>query len=342
MQAITLFDPGSSVFYSIYFSSTWGTATLSNTLTIQGSVGSSRTSNTIAGTIDFTGDNLQPVNGVSTWGFSGATFNIDKSGSKVYLIDSNGRLANLTVAAGSVFDLNGYNFTVQGGFTNNGTLQLQGGEGGTAPTINDGSTIEYTATTGSRNIKDWSYKDLKINSSTGAAVYTVPALADSDIAGDLTVVSGELDVSDQPLSIDGSLTITGGTLRTGTAVVTVGDGTGTDLATVSGGEFIIESDDIAGGDLVINATWSNTGGTIEYADDYNAGMFNTTLAPYYGLKLNSALETFTPTATLDLGGVLTIAAGTLDMNANNKSSLRCRRRHDHRRLDQVRRRHQHF
>ena len=97
------------------------------------------------------------------------TFELAKTGgSKVKLTnsihDNGGIQQGLTIPAGQIFDLNGFDLEIGTAFSNSGTLILKGDElvTTTQPTNNTGSWVKYTATTGSRSIKDWGYKNIEI------------------------------------------------------------------------------------------------------------------------------------------------------------------------------------
>src|SRR3989338_6782566 len=118
-------------------------------------------------------------------------------------------LGGLTIQEGVILDLSGKTLTVNGGFSNNGTIKLNGNEDISAPTNGDGSMVEYIDQTTGRNVKDWTYHDLKISAGAGVT-YTM--ISSETLGGDLTVSSGTLDISTQTLEVTGTLTINGGTL----------------------------------------------------------------------------------------------------------------------------------
>ena len=120
-----------------------------------------------------------------------------------------------TINSGSTLNLAGYTFASASGFTNNGTFQFTGDETTTAPTLGAGSTVVYTATTSSRAIKAWSYKNLTINGSGGT--FTLPSAATA--TGNFTILAGTFDVtsSNYALNIGGNFSNSGTfTQRAGT------------------------------------------------------------------------------------------------------------------------------
>ena len=132
----------------------------------------------------------------------------------------------ITIEEG-VFDLNGNTLSVNGTsgtlpVQDGGTLQLQGGETLTAnasnPSFATGATVKYTGTVGPYTLKDYTYQHLTISGS-GA---TFNMGVNEVLGGNLTVTAGTLDVNDLTLAVNGNTTINGGTLKTGTNIVTLG------------------------------------------------------------------------------------------------------------------------
>lgn len=158
------------------------------------------------------------------------TFTINKPSGSVTLgsnlvLNSSGQ--DLNVQSGTL-DLAGYNLTVNDQFIVNGTLKLHGDETLTTPTLGQGSTVEYTKTSGTTAIKNWSYYNISINGNGGT--FTLPA--NTTVAGNLTITNGTLDAtaSNYNLTVNGSWTQTGGTFNPRSATVTMAGG-GTITAT---------------------------------------------------------------------------------------------------------------
>lgn len=178
------------------------------TSTFAGNVSASKTSGAISfggngGTMNFT-----KASGTQTLDCGGAAIpKLTHSGTGTLQLTGN----NLTVSttftnSAGTFDLNGKNLTTTGATVSvSGTLQLIGDEtfGSVAPTLNAGSTVIYTAISSSRDIKNWSYKNLTINGSGGT--FTLPA--NTTVAGNLTITAGTLDAksgSNYALNVSGN------------------------------------------------------------------------------------------------------------------------------------------
>ena len=224
---------------------------------------------------------------------------------------------DIIVDANTILDLVSYGITNGSGdlITVNGTLQLHGDQTFTIdsnPALASGSTVEYTDTTGSIAIQNWDYTSgsLKINGS--GATYTMGA--GETIGENLTISAGTFDVSDQTLSVNGNTTIDGGTMMTGTGVVTFGNA-GADSVTLSSGGLEIESDDIAN-DIVVTAdTWTNSGGTITVKS--NTATLPAKITTFNHLTIDSTGTTQTMPGNYDINGNFTITNGTFATGNNN-------------------------
>ncbi|MCK5161774.1 MAG: DUF2341 domain-containing protein, partial [Candidatus Aureabacteria bacterium] len=175
----------------------------------------------------------------------------------------------------------------------------------------DAFSIGKTITTSSSGADD--FYDVKFNNSSGGW-----ALQDElTVSNDIAVTGGTLDANDQTLSINGNTTINGGTLKTGTGVVTFGDAAD-DIVTISSGELHIESDNTAT-DIVKNAgTWTNSGGTISYnADTVVATNLLSSPSPYYNLTINSSDSTYTADGALTVSNDFTLTNGTISVNGQS-------------------------
>jgi hypothetical protein len=128
---------------------------------------------------------------------------------------------NVNIQKG-IFNIAGYNFSPVGTFVNSATLRLTGNETVSTPTLNAGSIVEYTATSGSRDIKNWTYNNstLKINGAGGT--FTLPA---NLTVTNINISAGTLDVtaSNYNITISGNWSNSGTfTARAGTVTL---DGT---------------------------------------------------------------------------------------------------------------------
>ncbi|MBI4408045.1 MAG: cadherin-like domain-containing protein, partial [Candidatus Kerfeldbacteria bacterium] len=277
-------------------------------------------------TLTFTGS------GTQTFDLTGgeATFNgditVNKSGGEVDLLSAltmDAANQDLTIQEGT-FDLSGFGLSVTGVgvekiiIESGGNLQLQGSETITSdsasyPQLDSGSTVTYDGTAGPYTLKDYTYSNLKINGS-GAAFS--PA-GNEVLSGSLTVTAGTFDINDLTLAINGTTTINGGTVKTGTNTVTFGDA-GADTITISSGELNIESDTPAT-DIVKNGTtWTNSGGTITY--NAATGITVNVLAvlePYFNLTIDSSGSIYSLAEDTDVDGTVTLTAGTLSVSGSN-------------------------
>ncbi|MEI6553245.1 MAG: hypothetical protein WCO09_01635, partial [bacterium] len=97
--------------------------------------------------------------------------------------------ASTAVSAAGILNLAGFNFTSPI-FTSSGTLQLQGGETLTTPTMSAGATVEYTATGSIRDIKNWDYTNATLKISGTGETFTLPT--NITVAG-INITAGILD-----------------------------------------------------------------------------------------------------------------------------------------------------
>jgi surface protein len=129
--------------------------------------------------------NLSNVEGVGYPGpYDTAVIN-----SNTVTLPSSQSVATTTLSSTGILNLAGNNFTSPS-FTSSGTLQLQGGETVSTPTLSVSSTVEYTATSSTRDIKNWDYTNatLKINGSGGT--FTLPT---NIVVAGINILAGILD-----------------------------------------------------------------------------------------------------------------------------------------------------
>jgi surface protein len=126
-------------------------------------------------------------------------------------------VATTTLSATGILNLAGFNFTSPS-FTSSGTLQLTGDTASiTTPTLSAGAVVEYTATSGTRDIKNWDYTNsiLKINGSGGT--FTLPT---NLITAGINILAGILDSNTFNITNSGnwanSLGVSGFTAGSGT------------------------------------------------------------------------------------------------------------------------------
>ncbi|MFH0790625.1 MAG: filamentous hemagglutinin N-terminal domain-containing protein, partial [Candidatus Omnitrophota bacterium] len=196
----------------------------------------------IKGNVDFTGGTFTPNTGTVI--LNGTTIQILNQGSSGF--------NNLTIAVNASVDIQDNNLSVAGIFTNNGTFRLGGDNNSvSAPTNNSGSTVEYTAASGTRVIKNWVYYNLTINGSGGT--FTLPSAI--TLNGSLNVNAGNFDIEANRLTIIGNLNVNGGIF---TAINGNIDANGD--VNITGGVFtapgISKSFSVAG-------SWTKAGGTFD-------------------------------------------------------------------------------
>ncbi len=197
---------------------------------------------------------------------------------------------NLTLTGGSaltitkgIFDLAGRNLNIGAAstFSNNGTLALTGDETLTNVTMDvDSGLVKYTATSGTRDLKDFGatdYYNLEIDGTGG----TFTLGAGLKVANNLTLTNGTLNLNGQNLDI--------GTLVNNSTLVLTGDETVT-----------ITTMDVDSGLVKYIAT-----GGARNLKDFGA-------TDYYNLEIDGIGGTFTLGASLKVANNFTLTNGTLD------------------------------
>lgn len=211
---------------------------------------------------------------------------INKSGDAAAQLVTNGiDIDNaLTIASGKL-DLNGLNIVTTTSITvkDGAALKLTGDETvSSIPTLDTGSIVEYSATSLSRAIKDWTYSNLTINGNGGTFLMGV----DEIIGGNLVISAGTFDINGKNLTVNGIFTNNGTFKLTGNeTTVSFAHGMDTDS------------------------------GIVEY---YGTATASLKLGnDYHDLILNGS-GTWEHSALLTLYGNLTIALGnTLNSNGQN-------------------------
>ncbi|MFH0839852.1 MAG: filamentous hemagglutinin N-terminal domain-containing protein [Candidatus Omnitrophota bacterium] len=252
-------------------------------------------------------------NGAYTFTGNVTITEVASSKSMTFLNNTNG--PTISIAGNLIFDMNntgGYDFTINNlaqavDITVQGDIEIQKAVG-TGDLIWTKGTGTITLSGGSANIDfDGNSVEAVVVNSSGTKTLTNTGIT---TAG-LTVSAGTFDANDQTLSITGNTLIDGGTMNTGTGVITFGDAGG-DSVTISSGALNIESDVIAT-DIVITAdTWTNSGGTITYKG--STGTMPAKITSYYDLVINSGAAIFSlSTLSTAVTNNLTVTAGTLKM-----------------------------
>ncbi len=255
---------------------------------------------------------------------------------------------DLTIASAASASLAGFALTVTGTYDNQGTLYRLGTGGESAPADTDSGRVIYQGAGGT--VQDYAtpgldYYELEIAGDLGA---TFTLAADLEMAGDLTLTSGILDVTaiNRQVTVGDDWVLAGGsfTERAGTVVLSgVFDGTASvpaetfwnvtaSTAVTMTGAWDVNNDLTIGG----GASLATGGNAITIAGDWtNSGTFtaggNTvTFDGAAAQALNSGGSSFanltysgTPTLTvtgnaLTVTGTLTIGDGvTVDMTSQN-------------------------
>jgi len=149
------------------------------------------------GTVDF-----NKATGTQTLETDGRTIPVmtHSGAGTLQLVDDLTVSTTLANDAGTL-DLNGQNLTTTGAtFTSAGTIKLTGDEtiGNVAPTLTAGSGVEYTAGSGSRAMKSWTYDNAALTIS-GAGTFTLPAALNCT---GVDISAGTLDVTDTDYQIN--------------------------------------------------------------------------------------------------------------------------------------------
>jgi filamentous hemagglutinin family protein len=140
------------------------------------------------------------------------------------ILDTAREVGTITIDAGAVLYLNGFNYTINETFVNNGTVQLQGIETVSLTQDIDSGTFEYKGRNIAETItiKDFGstdYYNLVINdTNTNKATFNLGAA--QVIANNLTVTSGTYDGAGANSTIRGTTTVNGGTYIPGSGTAT--------------------------------------------------------------------------------------------------------------------------
>jgi len=240
--------------------------------------------------------------------------NVDAGG--VYTDDELRILANNTLVLGAGQTLNARDVTIEGTLDTNGvtTIDITSGDWSNSGTFDQAnSTVTFITSSGNNGTFSGAttFYDVSFFGAGTTTVTTGTLVSDNN----LLLTAGTLDINDNELTVNGTLAISGGQLFTGTGTITFGDD-GADVVVITSGTLRFESDNIDGGDIVINAsTWNNTGGTVEFTSSSSAVIFSL-LEPYNNLILNST-NTYTANNDIDVNGDFTLSAGTFNQNVSD-------------------------
>jgi len=190
-------------------------------------------------------------------------------------------VATVNVAAGTL-NLAGHNLSVAGDFTVTSTLALQGGETLTNPTLGTDSTVLYNATSGTRDIKEYSYHNLSINGTGGTFALPVGLT----ISDNLDIVAGTLKLAGKDLTVTGNFSNSGNLQLDNTETLNLTADTDSGTVTYTG--------------TGIQTSWNYPGNNV----------FN-------NLTIDAVNGTYKLPADLTVNGNLTLTNGILDLNGFN-------------------------
>ncbi|MBF0479199.1 MAG: autotransporter-associated beta strand repeat-containing protein [Candidatus Omnitrophica bacterium] len=174
---------------------------------------------------------------------------------------------SVSIAANTTLDLQTFNLGAGGtSFANNGTIKLYGDQTiSNAPTLNAGSSVEYTATAGSRNIQNWTYNNsiLKFTGSGGTMVVNASKTVSGFALG--AGAAGKI-TSGQTLTVNGNFTSTATTGSHATlSAVTGGSRANMPVSGAATVNYVDGTDiDSSGGTAVDNSTGGAATNTVNW------------------------------------------------------------------------------
>jgi len=226
---------------------TSGTLQLSGTtnLNVSGNWTNNSTFTSNTGTVTFIGSGNSTV----TSGGTGTTqdfnnFTVNKTGSGVVQLSTNDLDVDgtLTVTDGTL-DLNGQSLSTVTTCSVTDTLKLTGDETlSCTPTLNTNSIVEYSATSGTRDIKNWTYDNLVFNGTGGTFTTSV-----DETMTNLKVTAGTLTLTND-YTVTATTTIDGGTLTATDGTIDAAD------VTISSGTLTAPT-----GTFTVSGNFSNSG-----------------------------------------------------------------------------------
>ena len=243
-------------------------------------------------TLNFTGSAVQTFDLTGATSGWGGDIVVNKTDGEVRLLSAlivNESNQSLTVTAGT-FDINGNNLTAPGSggsFTveNGGTLQINGDETYSSPTLNSGSTVSYGGTSSSYTIANRSYDILCIEGG-ASSVFSLPATLTG--ISTINICSGILDLAGYDIT---ATTLSNeGTLRL----------KGTETMSITNMDVNSGTVELVGANSATTYTIKDFGST-----------------DYYNLLINDEnanKATFELGAAMNIAGTLTVSGGTYSAN----------------------------
>jgi hypothetical protein len=234
-------------------------------------------------------------------------------------------------SATAVIDINGHNVAVTGILTSNNIFANTGDETityGTLTLTAAKSTIRYNATSGTHNIRPWSYKSLEIKG-TGGTYTPSGTLA---IAEKWTITAGTWDasVNNPNVNVNGNVSFAGAATYTkGSGTITLGGTTGTQTIDFGGKTIGICTMNASGATKQLSAntftcgTWTLTAGTWDAATNNPSYSISGNVSIAVAVTYSRGTGTITLTGagsgtqTIDFGGK-TICSVTINDSGATK------------------------
>lgn len=319
---------GTQELYDVVIDKSGGTATLASTIEMNGSFEIAN------GSFDVSGSNFQmqidgswtnngtftPQQGTVLFKSSGGTIDAGGSGAgkKFYTLSLNNSASktlasniavtnNLNILGGTTLDVSASNYSINvGGTWNNdgiftarsGTVTLDGTSSQAMDVVGTGASSFY---------------NLEINKSAGTATLSNSPL---DINGSFTLTSGTLDFGAYTVDIEGNTTITGTLTGTGTITAaanwtnTSGLLSGANTLTLDGTNQSFSGDFH---DLTLGGTGTKTAGdVIDLAGNFTINS---------GVTFDAGSYTHTIAGNWDNGGIFTASTSTITFDSTNSQTI---------------------
>ncbi|HPM42780.1 MAG TPA: hypothetical protein PLV52_03020, partial [Candidatus Omnitrophota bacterium] len=258
------------------------------------------------GTITFDGGSIQYI---TSDGQDMGDIRVSETGTVLIATDAfTGK--NIRIDSGATFDLNGQDYTQHETTALDvyGTLKATADENIDAvktPDFYSGSTMEFSASTGTRDI--WyfgadAYLDSTLKFS-GAGTYTIASSPTTINCGTLTVLAGTLAIGSNTLNVSGSLsnsstiTISTGILDVGGNFTNSGTITSSGAADIRVGGNWEDSGTLNAGSSTVTFDAAATGKTISAGD-----------SPFYNVVFANAAGGWTISGSFSAGGSFTVSS----------------------------------